>query len=284
MINALSIDVEDWFCAYNLSEIVSREQWKTSESRVVSNTLKLLDLLGEKNIRATFFILGWIGEQFPDLVKEIDRRGHEIGTHGYSHALLTALTRDEFEKDLIRSLDVLRPHTGKEIIGFRAPSFTITESTYWALDILKKHGIKYDSSVFPVGFHSDYGISEVSLEPYEISQGLWEFPMSCFDLFKRRIPCCGGGYFRLFPYWFIRYGIKQCNRKGRPVVFYIHPWEIDNDQPRLHLSVTKRFRHYYNLEKTQKRLSRLLNDFEFAAICDVLETWKKNNEIENIRD
>jgi len=156
------------------------------------------------------------------------------------------------------------------VIGYRAPSFTIVDKTRWALEILEQHGILYDSSVFPIGFHPDYGMPDSPLAPYKITENLYEFPLSCVDILGRRLPCSGGGYFRLFPYRFTRYCIRKCNRQGRPVAFYIHPWELDPGQPRLDLPMSKKFRQYNNLRKTEKRLDALLRDFEFTTLREVL--------------
>jgi polysaccharide deacetylase family protein (PEP-CTERM system associated) len=271
MKNAISIDVEDWFCANNISETINIKEWEKCESRIKQNTFKILSILDKRGVKATFFVLGWIAERYPEIVVKISSEGHEIATHGYSHHLLTRLSPQEFEQDLCRSIETIGRYTDQEIIGFRAPSFSVTRKTYWALDILKKNKIKYDSSIFPVNFHPDYGIPDIPEGPHEIKEGLWEFPLSCFKVFGRNIPCSGGGYFRVFPYFFTRYGIRKCNNYGRPVIFYLHPWEVDPDLPRIGLSFMKKFRHYYNLEKTEERLERLLDDFEFTTIKEVLK-------------
>ena len=270
MLNALTIDVEEWFCVYNLVNVIDKEDWYKYESRVVKSIEILINILQEYNVKATFFVLGWIAEKYPEIIYKIDKQGHEIATHGYSHSLLTDLSPDQFEEDLTKSIEVITQHTSQEIIGFRAPSFTITKSTYWALGILERHGIRYDSSVFPIGFHPDYGIQDSPLAPYKISDNLLEFPLGCFEILGRRLPCGGGGYFRIFPYSYTKFGIRQCNKNGRPVVFYLHPWEIDPGQPRVKLPVLKRIRQYYNLNKTEKRLKKLLKDFEFTTIREIL--------------
>lgn len=267
IMNAMTIDLEDWFCAYNLR--IKMEDWDKQELRVVANTKRILDLLGAHNTHATFFVLGWIAERLPDLVREIERQGHEIATHGYSHTVLTDLTPEAFEADLTRALQVTRACVKQEIRGFRAPSFTITAKTSWAIDVLAKHGIEYDSSVFPIGFHPDYGIADASLSIHRLG-ALTEVPMSVAEVFGRKIPCSGGGYFRVLPYSVTRFLMRQCNRQGRPVVFYVHPWETDPGQPRVRLSLTKRFRHYVNLDKTMRRLDQLLRDFQFGPIREIL--------------
>ena len=262
----MSVDLEDWFCAYNLSRVIRYADWDKCESRVERSTLGLLDLFRRNRVEATFFVLGWVADRFPDLVKEIERQGHEIATHGYSHRLLTLMRPEEFKVDLNRSLEVLAKSTSQKVLGFRAPSFSVTRETLWAVDILKEAGIRYDSSVFPVQFHPEYGIADAELGPYELAESLIELPMSVAELFGRRVPCCGGGYFRLYPYAATRWLMRRCNQQGRPVIFYLHPWETDPEQPRVQgLSWSKRFRHYNSLSKTQERMERLLVDFSFTT-------------------
>jgi polysaccharide deacetylase family protein (PEP-CTERM system associated) len=264
--NVFSIDLEDWFCVRNLSGVISRDDWERCESRVERNTFLLLELLAHHRVEATFFVLGWVAERHPDLVREVERRGHEIATHGYSHRLLTTLNPEEFRADLGRSLEVLARCSSAPVRGFRAPSFSITRKTWWALDILRRSGIQYDSSIFPVGFHPDYGIPDAPLDAHRLPEGLFELPMSCAEVFGRKVPCSGGGYFRLFPYAVTRALMRRCNQQGRPVIFYLHPWEVDPEQPRVPLSPLNRFRHYNNLDRTAERLERLLGDFEFTSI------------------
>jgi polysaccharide deacetylase family protein (PEP-CTERM system associated) len=265
--NAMSIDLEDWFCVHNMSQAIRREDWDKCEMRVIDNTRRILALLAAHKTEATFFTLGWIAEQVPELVREIEAAGHEIATHGYSHTLLTDMNAESFEADLKKALLVTQRCVNQEIIGFRAPSFTVTSKTLWAVDVLTRNGIRYDSSVFPVGYHPDYGMPDVSLSVYRHNaSSLVEFPMSCAELMGSRIPCSGGGYFRILPYAITKRLLARCNAQGRPVMFYIHPWEIDPGQPRVKLPVFKRFRHYYNLDKTMGRLDRLLKDFEFTSV------------------
>jgi polysaccharide deacetylase family protein (PEP-CTERM system associated) len=270
MRNALSIDLEDWFCVENLREVFTRKDWDKCELRIGKSTGRILELLSKHNTKATFFVLGWIAEQIPALVGKIEEEGHEIATHGYSHTPLTLMTQRSFRKDLERALEVTKRCSREVILGFRAPSFSITEKTLWAFEVLEKVGIRYDSSVFPIGFHPDYGMPDAPLSIYSVSDRLTEFPLSCVEMLGKRVPCSGGGYFRVYPYWLTRAFIKRCNREGRPVVFYIHPWEFDPDQPRIDLPIFKRWRHYSNLDRTFERFDRLLGDFEFATIREVL--------------
>jgi polysaccharide deacetylase family protein (PEP-CTERM system associated) len=271
MKNVMSIDVEDWFCVYNLSRLIPYADWDKCESRVERDTLKLLDLFRKYHVEATFFVLGWVADRFPDLIKEIERGGHEVASHGYSHRLLTFMKPDEFRADLQRSLEVLAKVTSQAVLGFRAPSFSLTPNTLWAVDIMRESGLRYDSSVFPVGLHPDYGMPESDLRPYELAEGLLELPMGVAEVCGRRIPCAGGGYFRLYPYALTRGLIRRCNEQGRSVIFYLHPWEVDPEQPRMGgMSWSTRFRHYNNLEQTEQRLERLLGDFEFTSARQLL--------------
>jgi polysaccharide deacetylase family protein (PEP-CTERM system associated) len=266
MRNVMSVDVEDWFCVHNLSRLIPYADWDKCESRVERNTARLLDLFGKHGVEATFFVLGWVADRFPDLVREIERRGHEVGTHGYSHQLLTFMRPEDFRADLQRSLVALARTTSQQVRGFRAPSFSLTKRTLWAIDILRESGIQYDSSVFPVAFHPDYGIADADLRPHQLAEGLTELPMGVAEVLGRRVPCSGGGYFRLYPYAVTRALMRRCNRQGRPVMFYLHPWEADPEQPRVPgLSWSRRFRHYNNLDRTEARLERLLNDFAFTS-------------------
>ena len=265
--NALSIDLEDWFCAYNLR--IGVEDWGKQELRVVDNTRRILAMLAKHNVKSTFFVLGWFAERVPDLVRDVEQNGHEIGTHGYSHQVLTSVTPEQFDADLSKALEATRACVRQPIRGFRAPSFTITNKTLWAFDILAKHGIIYDSSIFPISGHPDYGIGDAPLTIHKRGM-VTEVPMSVAEVFGKRIPCSGGGYFRVFPYLATKFMMRQCNRQGRPVIFYLHPWEVDPGQPRRKLSWLKSFRHYINLDRTLARLDQLLSDFEFIPIREVM--------------
>jgi polysaccharide deacetylase family protein (PEP-CTERM system associated) len=207
MKNAISIDLEDWFCVHNLAGAIKRDDWDNCELRVRESTERLLALFEQHNTRATFFVLGWVAERLPDLIRKVEAQGHEIGVHGYNHLLLTEITPQEFEEDLAKALEAIEKCGVKtRPIGFRAPSFTVVEKTKpWALPILEKYQFKYDSSVFPIGFHPDYGVANAPLKPYKITDGLYEFPMSVMEMFGRRFPFGGGGYFRLFPYAYTKF-------------------------------------------------------------------------------
>lgn len=270
--NAMSIDLEDWFCVHNLSGVIKREDWDKCELRVHESSRRILSLLEKHQTRATFFVLGWVAERLPDLILEIEEKGHEIAVHGYNHLLLTEITPGEFEEDLVNALATLKRCGVKQTpLGFRAPSFTVVEGTReWALGTLEKHGFKYDSSVFPIGFHPDYGVADAPLAPYKITGKLYEFPMSCLEVLGKRLPFSGGGYFRLLPYSYTKLCMKRCNAQGRSAIFYLHPWELDPGQPRLKLPLSKAFRHYRNLDQTEKRLDALLGDFQFTTVREVL--------------
>ncbi len=275
MKNAFSIDVEDWFCVNNFTKAIDYSQWDACELRVEQNTQRLLALLDKHSTKATFFILGWIAERCPGLVRRIAREGHEIATHGYAHIIVKEATPRQFEDDLVKSLKTIKNAVDTEIVGFRAPSFSVTADKPWIFEILAKHGIKYDSSIFPVGLHPDYAAAGSALSIYDITDDIVEFPMSCFKKFGLTFPCSGGGYLRIFPYGYTRYGIRQCHRDNRPAVIYIHPWEIDAAQPRVKdISLLKKIRHYVNLDKTEKRLERLLSEFEFTTCASVLDLKK----------
>jgi polysaccharide deacetylase family protein (PEP-CTERM system associated) len=269
--NALSIDVEDWFCANNIASVIPRERWGECPSRVVESTRCVLRILQERGTRATFFVLGWVAERSPHLVREIAAAGHEVASHGYSHRLLYDLSPEEFGEDLGRSLEILRNLTPGPVIGYRAPSFSIVERTRWALPILEAHGIRYDSSIFPVALHPDYGIAGAPRTPHRISSILWEFPPTVWPVLGANIPVGGGGYFRLLPYRMTEFALRRLNASGTSFMFYTHPWEFDPGQPRVPLSWSKRFRHYVNLTRTEERFRRLLLSFRFTTVSEALD-------------
>ncbi|HLF28454.1 MAG TPA: XrtA system polysaccharide deacetylase [Anaerolineae bacterium] len=271
ILNALTIDVEEHFQVHAFETVVERSAWDHFPSRVVANTQRILRLLAEYEVRATFFVLGWVADRYPDLVKQIAISGHEIATHGYWHELVYRQTPDEFAADLCQSLGAIgRAFNGLQPAGYRAPSFSITHQSLWALDILRDHRILYDSSIFPLAAHDRYGIKDAHRFANKTWGGLWEFPVSTIRLGKQNWPVAGGGYFRLFPLWITRQAIRQLNAPGHPAVIYLHPWEFDPDQPRIpDAPVLSRFRHYVNIHKTESRLRALLKEFKFAPMCEV---------------
>ena len=264
--NLLSIDLEDWFCVSNFDGLIPRDAWDACELRVVDSTRALLELFERRKVTATFFVLGWVAERVPALVREVADAGHEIACHGYGHNRLGQLDPASLDADLDQALCILRETSSAPVVGYRAPSFSLTKSTMWALPVLRRHGITWDSSVFPFGAHPEYGIADAPLDPYWIDDGLLELPMSVVEVGGARLPCPGGGYFRLYPYALTRALIRRCNAAGRPAIFYAHPWEFDPAQPRMPLSPVKRFRHYNNLRATLGRLDRLLGEFEWGPM------------------
>lgn len=269
IINALSFDVEDYFHVSNFESFVMFSDWGNYESRVERNTRKILELLAGNGIKATFFVLGWVAERFPKLVREIADAGHELGTHSYRHRLIYTLDPEEFRADLRRSIDLVEQTSGQKVIGHRAPSFSVTDQSLWAIDIMQEEGLKYDSSIFPIRHHR-YGIPTAPRAPYEIKPGFWEFPMATFKLGSSNMPVAGGGYFRLYPYAMTRWGMRRINTENKPAIVYLHPWEFDPEQPRLQASLQARFRHYNNLNKTADRLRRLCSEFSFTTARKVL--------------
>jgi polysaccharide deacetylase family protein (PEP-CTERM system associated) len=268
MTNALTIDFEDWYQGLQ----IPYTEWQGFEDRIVPVGRRLLELLAEVGVRATFFVLGYVADQHPALVREIAAAGHEIGTHGYTHTLVYQQTPALFRMELERSIRVLEELTGRPVLGHRAPFFSITKKSLWALEVLGELGIRYDSSIFPLRNYR-YGIENAPRWAYEIMTGgrtLQEFPISTWRLWGRNLPVAGGAYFRIYPYALTRHAFRSINRQGRPAVFYLHPWEIDPDHPRIPLPRRIAATHYFNLKATEGRLRRLLRDFTFAPMKEVL--------------
>ena len=288
IMNVLSIDVEDYYQVSNFENRVDRRDWDKYPSRVGANTRRLLDLLDRHQVRATFFVLGWVARRFPGLVRDMVRQGHEVGCHSYWHRLIYQQSPEEFRQDLRLARDVIESAAGTRVTAYRAPSYSITRESLWALDILKEEGFCYDSSIFPT-YHPRYGIPEAKSFPHRLNSErgtLWEFPPSVVQFWGWNVPVAGGGYFRLYPAQWTAYGFRHINRLGHPGVFVIHPWEIDPDQPRLdelrpdELSRGDRaqiggtgaaWRHYLNLKSTEKKLDWFLGQFAFGALGDVAE-------------
>lgn len=273
--NALTIDVEDYFQVAALAEAIRFEDWSSMEYRVEQNTYRLLELFERYGKRATFFILGWVAERSPSLVRAIADAGHEVASHGYSHQLVYTQSPSIFKEETLRSKAILEDQIGKAVQGYRAASYSITAQSRWALDTLCEAGFTWDSSIFPV-HHDRYGMPGTPYTPYRLQAPnggyLTEFPLSTCRIGSYRLPIAGGGYFRLFPYWFSRWGLGRINREGQSFIFYLHPWEIDPGQPRVeNLSLKSRFRHYNNLNRCYSRLERLLGEFKFTTVGDVLE-------------
>lgn len=279
MVNALTIDVEDYFQVNAFAQHVRRDQWDSFDLRVGGNTCRILDLLDEFGVKATFFILGWVAERDPGLVREIQSRGHELACHGYGHELVYTIGPDAFRADVKRAKQLIEDISGVQIAGYRAPSYSITKKSWWALDILVEEGFTYDSSVFPV-YHDTYGVPDAPRVPHIIATGagcIIEFPLSTWPVGpgrrQYRLPIAGGGYLRLLPVELIRRGIKRINMmENQPAVLYFHPWEIDPDQPRINAGFKSCFRHYLNLHKTESKLRYLMRHLAFGPMQYVLES------------
>ncbi|MBM4243794.1 MAG: DUF3473 domain-containing protein [Deltaproteobacteria bacterium] len=275
VLNAFSVDVEDWFQVSDFEAQVRFDEWDRYESRVVANTRRVLSLLDEFGVKGTFFILTWNAERHPELVEDIAARGHEVATHGYAHRLVYEQGRDLYRQDLERSQEILARITGRRARGYRAPSFSVTAKSMWALDVMLECGIEYDSSIFPVQ-DSLYGVPGALRFPFVIhsvgDRQLVEFPMTTARVGQRNLPLGGGAYLRVLPYSYMRWGMRRVNREGQSAVVYLHPWEIDPDHPRLR-SRGKRgvSSHYINLRAMEDKLRRLLSDFRFAPVSQVLK-------------
>lgn len=272
--NALTVDVEDYFHVSAFSKHIDRNDWDRYSCRVEANTRVLLEMFGQAGVRSTFFVLGWVAERYPDLVREIAAAGHEIACHGYSHELVYRQTPAVFRDESRRSKEILEDIAQRPVRGYRAASYSIIAESTWALDTLAELGFEYDSSIFPV-HHDRYGMPDAKREPHVLKtpagHSLVEFPLSTFEIGSYRLPISGGGYFRLFPYGFTRYALRRINVKDQlPFIFYLHPWEVDPQQPRIKANLLSRFRHYQNLERCQQRLARLLRDFAFDTVEQVL--------------
>jgi polysaccharide deacetylase family protein (PEP-CTERM system associated) len=277
VVNALTIDVEDYFQVNAFARDISRDDWDSYPMRVEGNTRRILEMLDEFSVRATFFVLGWVAERLPYLVREIQGGGHEIACHGYGHELIYVIGPEAFRQDIRRAKGFLEDITGERIHGYRAPSYSITKHSLWALDILIEEGFSYDSSVFPV-IHDTYGIPDAPRFPHLIkreSGSIMEFPLTTYPVRfgkkELRLPIAGGGYLRLFPACIVKKGINAINnREGQPAVFYFHPWEIDPRQPRIKAGLKSRFRHYLNLETTERKLREIIGSIPFGTMRDSL--------------
>ena len=265
--NAMSVDVEDYFQVSAFENIVDKRDWDDIPCRVEANIERTLQLFASKDIKATFFMLGWVAERYPGIVKKIVDSGHELASHGWEHIRVTQQDRKEFKQDAIRTRHFLEDLSGQQVKGYRAASYSICADNLWAFDVLADAGYEYSSSIVPIK-HDLYGIPEAPRFAFRAAQNrLLEIPITTITIAGRNINCGGGGWFRLFPYSFSRWAIKKVNHDDRqPGIFYFHPWEIDPDQPRLEqASRRSKFRHYLNLKEMQPRLSRLLNDFFLGA-------------------
>ncbi len=271
IINAFTVDFEDWYQGLEIHKV---ETWHKFESRIERNCQKILAILKAHNVRGTFFVLGYLAEKFPHLIKMIDELGHEVGSHGYSHTQVLNLTPDQFSAEIARTSEAVYKAIGKHPIGFRAPIFSIVRECYWAFDVLAKNGIRYDSSVYPT-FNYRYGMVRANRFRHELTtesdRKLIEIPVATATFLKMNLPVGGGAYFRVWPYAVTNWAFRQLNRQGRPGVFYVHPWELDPGQPKIELPRRLSLTHYHRLGSTEKKLNKLLNDFKFSTVSEVFD-------------
>ncbi len=280
---ALSVDLEEYFQVSNFEGVIERAGWGALEARAARATRRLLDLFDETGSRATFFALGWIAERDPGLLREIAARGHEIACHGHAHELVYAIGPERFRSDLRRAVAAIADATGIRPTGYRAPSYSITRASLWALPILREEGFEYDSSIFPIRHHR-YGIPDFAREPVRLAlpggESLLEFPLTTLGLGPLRLPLAGGAYLRFLPQALFEWGWQRLARAGRPAVLYLHPWEIDPGQPRQRVGLAVRVNHYHNLSRTEARLARLLRRFRFAGLRDVLRALEAEGRVQ----
>jgi len=272
MYNILSVDVEEWFHPEAVQHLFPREKWDECESRIEKNVENLLNLFQLHNTKATFFILGWIAEKYPAMIKNIAEAGHEIASHGYNHLMITKMNEVGFQNDLRKSIEILENTSGKKICGYRAPTFSIVDDTKWAWQILENNGFLYDSSVYPV-FHDRYGIPDAprtQFLPLQNPGTIIEFPLSTLKILGKNLPFGGGGYLRIFPLWFTTMAFRNLNRQNIPGILFVHPWEFDSDQPKIPLNVISRWRHYFNIKNNMEKLHHLLQDFKWTAFENIL--------------
>ena len=271
--NAMTVDVEDYFQVSAFERYVSRDAWDNTPTRVERNVDTILEMFDHEGVKGTFFTLGWMAEKHPDMVKKIATAGHEVASHGWSHVRVTQQNRQQFKGDVQRTKGKLEDLTGNSVLGYRAASYSIGEKNLWALEVLNETGHRYSSSIFPIK-HDLYGMPDAPrFAFFPHNDDFVEFPVTTVSVANKNLPCAGGGWFRLVPYAGMRWAMRRVNNTDRePVIFYFHPWEIDPDQPRLQgLDAKTRFRHYLNLDRTQARLQRLLKDFRWGRMCDLLD-------------
>jgi polysaccharide deacetylase family protein (PEP-CTERM system associated) len=275
--NAFTVDVEDYFQVEGFAQVVDRSSWNGFRTRVRESTATLLEMLAQRKVHATFFVLGWVAQKHPEIVRELAHAGHEIASHGMSHRLIYTQTPAEFRRETHEAKALLEDLCQKPVVGYRAATYSITRRSLWALDILCEEGFQYDSSIFPMR-HDRYGIPDAEPRPHVLTTPgggrLVEFPISVLRYGGVKIPVAGGGYFRLFPYWFTRWALRRLNRRQQEFVFYVHPWEVDPGQPRIQANAFSRFRHHLNLDRCAQRLGRLLDEFEFDTMYAVLAQRK----------
>ena len=272
LMNALTVDVEDYFQVSAMAPHIARDSWDAQPCRVERNVQRLLALFAQHQAHATFFTLGWIAERYPQLVRDIVAGGHELASHGYGHLRASEQSRPDFTQDVQRAKALLEDIGGRPVRGYRAPSFSIGHTNPWAFDVLLEAGHSYSSSVYPVR-HDHYGMPDAPRFPYAARPGLIEIPITTTRVMGRNLPAGGGGYFRLAPYKLSRWALRRVNTiDRRPAIFYMHPWEIDPGQPRVAgANLKTRFRHYVNLARTESRLGHLLHDFKWGRVDEVFD-------------
>jgi polysaccharide deacetylase family protein (PEP-CTERM system associated) len=268
--NAMTIDVEDYFQVSAFAPYIARGDWDSRECRVEGNVDRILALLDDHGVKATFFTLGWVAERYPQLVRRLVAAGHEMASHGYGHERASDLSPAVFRQDVVRAKHLLEDLGGQAVLGYRAPSFSIGTANLWAFDVLQEAGYRYSSSVYPIR-HDHYGMPDSPRFAHAVRAGLLEVPVTTLRMLGRNLPSSGGGYFRLLPYGLSRWMLQRVNASDRQsAVFYFHPWEIDTDQPRVAgIDAKTRFRHYVNIERTYERIARLLADFHWGRMDEI---------------
>jgi polysaccharide deacetylase family protein (PEP-CTERM system associated) len=268
IVNAVTVDVEDYFHVSAFEPYIDRDKWSDCECRIERNMNRILQLFDAADVKGTFFVLGWVAEQYPSLLRQVADLGHEIASHGYSHIQVRAQDESGFRQDVDRTKKMLEDITGLRVFGYRAASFSIADTNDWAHDVLAGTGHVYSSSLYPIR-HDRYGRREASRFPHPMgNSGLVELPVTTVEIGGVRLPCGGGGYFRLFPYAWSKWAIQRVNhRDGKSAIFYFHPWELDPGQPRIEgLDWLSKFRHYVNLGHVEGKLTRLLRDFQWTTV------------------
>lgn len=272
---AFTVDVEDYFHVSAFASVIRPDDWDQYESRVETNTRRVLELAAEAGTSGTFFVLGWVAERFPELICEIQSAGHEIGCHSHRHQIVYELEPEQFREDIIRSRDLLQQMCGRPVTMFRAPSFSITVDSFWALDILAEEGFTLDSSIYPI-HHDRYGIADAPLIPHRLQLPcgtMTEFPGMVCRIGGMNLPVGGGGYLRLMPWWATHWLLRHVVKHGQPLNVYIHPWELDPDQPRIAAPLKSRFRHYQNLRTTSRKVRNLLHTFALGKMSDAVSAF-----------
>jgi len=270
-INVFTVDLEDWYYSREYEKTFQSGDFFNQRNFLYESTLAILQILNDNKIKATFFTLGKLAEYEPQLIEEIISFGHEIACHGYDHVNISRMTSDELRYDLEKSISIIKRITGKEVKGYRAPNFSICKRTEWAFYVLKEFDIVYDSSVQPFGYHPQYGDNSVPLTPYRHSSGIIEVPLSCYKFLSVRIPCSGGGYFRHFPYSVFSTLFQKSGKQNRYSTFYIHPWEFGYNNNPIEVNGIAKYRKYHNADKVEFRLKKLLDEFDFSPMDELIE-------------